>query len=1457
MLPTIDFREIRPHQGKKHRGFEELCFQLLRDLSDIPSPVKVDRHGTPDGGVEFLVNLPGGSVQGWQAKYLFSFNRNELAQMDKSVKAALDSQPRLTRYTFCLPYNRPAGDVSGAKSAMERWHTYRKKWERWAADRGMTVEFDYKGESELLAALNRPHQVARVYYWFDFTVLTPEWFKARLAEALYHAGPRYTSMLHVDLPIAFHFEGLGRTQAFQDRLRSQLREVRESRRWHALDGLRKDSPDLESLLEAAEPQLDEVDRLVMKVDVAGTDPADLQGVATCCISAVNRLRPIVQWMESRSRERREEGLSSALYELRQTLKAVLDLVRLAGDDAGRLVSEPFLLVTGEPGTGKTHLLCAAARSRVESGWPTLVLFGQHFERGSLWRQILEQLGLSCTPDEFLGILSIAAETAGRRALLMIDALNEAEPASLWQGQLAAFLAKVRAFPWIGVVLSCRNSYVPVVLPAELSSDWLVRVEHTGFAERTHEAVRVFFEHFHLVRPDFPLVLPELQNPLLLKLLCRGLAEQGQTCFPRGATAVTALFSRFLDAVERSLSHPRHCDYAAERQLVRSCVAALAREMLRQKQEWLPFATAQSLTEEILPRPDWSRSLLAGSLAEGLLMKDNVHDEHGVTGEVVRFAYQRLGDHARAEVLCGGGLAGVAAALSSLAAEPGGFHEHSSLLEALAIQIPERFGHELHRLVENPLAHPFPSAYLNSIVWRSPQAFPQDLDLDFLDQIRRQLFSDPVLDTLLEVACVPGHPFNALRLHRNLWPLSMPERDASWTAHLVYSDESETPVRRLIDWARHEDTSSCSDEAAFLASTALAWFLTSSNRWIRDSATLALVRLLRGRLAVLRELLLAFHSVSDLYVAERLYAAAYGCVLASRETGEVEAVAQQVYAQVFEAGTPPVHILLRDYARGILEWAQHLGCSMPGVDMAKARPPYKSPWPLRIPRSGCVEEPEDGQEDPYSTIRFSVMTWDFHRYVIEPTVREFVAPNQRRRKREARRRHRAPVQEAYEALLSSLTDKQREEEKPETFLASLSREQIDLFHRFQLLDDQREPEGVIAFDVDEASCWIFRRVLRLGWTPERFASLDDELRRGPESRSRIERIGKKYQWIAFHELLAILADHCRLKNRWNEESARDYSGPWELGERDLDPSLLLRSAPGEEEDRVKTAWWTPDTPHFEPAADSKGIVDWLQSLEGCPSPVRLLEPRDPEQKRWIVLEANPSWEEAAPPEFPPSSVDRRRLWYQLRSYLVRKRDLSRFLAWAGKQRWYGRWMPESRHSLSDVFLGEYPWHPAAVESIKDWDLTSSEKVPVPVVVTAAEYSWSKRDTSALGMIPAVPLIQGLRLYWSGNGFEFTDEKRGIVAFAPKAGSSSCLLVCPEALAPYLDRSGYALVWTLLGEKLVIGPSLHAGDPYGRAEIDGVFVLRGGRIEQVALSLHFAAPDKSRKTGPTTKPSRKRS
>jgi len=101
------------------------------------------------------------------------------------------------------------------------------------------------------------------------------------------------------------------------------------------------------------------------------------------------------------------------------------------------------------------------------------------------------------------------------------------------------------------------------------------------------------------------------------------------------------------------------------------------------------------------------------------------------------------------------------------------------------------------------------------------------------------------------------------------------------------------------------------------------------------------------------------------------------------------VANSVYKHVFAAGKPPAHILLRDYARGVVERALCLGAQM-DVDAAKIRPPYASQWPY-IPTKEEIERlfPDKSQAGYDSgslewgryRIKSSVTADDFAWYVI--------------------------------------------------------------------------------------------------------------------------------------------------------------------------------------------------------------------------------------------------------------------------------------------------------------------------------------------------------------------------------------------------------------------------------------------------------------------------------------------
>ena len=182
---------------------------------------------TPE--VECYWKLPDGSEWGWQAKFFLSPpSSNQWAQIDESVKTALEKHPQLSRYVVCLPIDRQDPRVDSQQWFMDKWNEHVQVWEGWAIARGMAVTFEYWGAHELLERLSREEHRGRYYFWFHRDLFSQEWFHSRIEEAIANVGPRYSPELDVQLPIARLFHGLGRTPEFYTRVMGLLKGIRKT-----------------------------------------------------------------------------------------------------------------------------------------------------------------------------------------------------------------------------------------------------------------------------------------------------------------------------------------------------------------------------------------------------------------------------------------------------------------------------------------------------------------------------------------------------------------------------------------------------------------------------------------------------------------------------------------------------------------------------------------------------------------------------------------------------------------------------------------------------------------------------------------------------------------------------------------------------------------------------------------------------------------------------------------------------------------------------------------------------------------------------------------------------------------------------------------------------------------------------------------------------------------------------
>ena len=84
---------------------------------------------------------------------------------------------------------------------------------------------------------------------------------------------------------------------------------------------------------------------------------------------------------------------------------------------------------------------------------------------------------------------------------------------------------------------------------------------------------------------------------------------------------------------------------------------------------------------------------------------------------------------------------------------------------------------------------------------------------------------------------------------------------------------------------------------------LAWCLTASHRFVRDRATKGLVAVLTNKIRLACELVERFNDVDDLYVRERVMAAAYGVAMRSTDAQSLALLTESVYRLIFAEARP--------------------------------------------------------------------------------------------------------------------------------------------------------------------------------------------------------------------------------------------------------------------------------------------------------------------------------------------------------------------------------------------------------------------------------------------------------------------------------------------------------------------------------------------------------------------------
>ena len=1357
-LPDINFDFINPHGGSKHRAFEELGFQLLTAGIDRDS-WEVTRTGDPDAGLDWYATNTEGEVHGWQAKYIFDID-TLLSKMTDSVRTIINNRPNITEVTFVIPWNLPDGRPKRGKSARQKYNDRVSSWQ--SIDGAKNLRFHLIGESELLKILSQSEHSGRLHFFWDKQTLSHEHLIRLQEEATKVAGERYRPDLHVDLPIQKEIDALGLGSTFFSEIDEQLKTVTDT-----TEDLRSLLRDLRDTSEDDQNVIDLCHKVISEGKIWLTDTRTIS-------KDIDRFRHLV--------EDTYETISSLLSKTEQDRRARQDKPPKVGQDRAEprysqdltfwyrriitpmtvllnlltskrsnlIMGKPYFLM-GDAGTGKTHLLLESCGHALQEHRPAVVLFGEQFGSGDLWSQLAR--GLHLTPelsqDELLGILDACGSLSGKRFLLIIDALNETTDPSFWSSNLILLVIALENYPHVSLVVSVRSTYIEGIDPKGRKEELFFVKNHPGLAGKEIEATELYFDHYNLELPRHPLLTPEFSNPLFLQLYCKSFQNRpdGQHKYENRI----ALFNLFIENSATQIAR-----YLAE-EGTRTEVLLLTEEakivfytiidsMIDQNCDRLSLYEAKTaaLSSEI--PSERAVKLLNRLEVEGIFATTLIgYSDSAQPG--LRLTFQAFGDyiilnrrlerHDPEEPISGDSKFATWLLDSSW-----------GIQEAAAVVLPERHGIELRDYLE-PIARRtiddknkldqqcdlFDRRTLSTLVFRSLAS----ITTYTFDAVNRTLLYgetriEDFYNQICIVAPIPNHPFNALRLHSYLSRMSMADRDATFGITVYGALDEVGPYWRLATWARNGPFSNYDEHVIELASIPLVWLLSSPNRFMRDWLTKILIRLFLGHVRALSRIAKLFATVNDDYIRERLLAIVYGVLMRSQDS--IEHNREYLKELVIETCTsylekPIANALALDHLEGIVEYSLFYKIVKPD-EIPNHKVPYGLPLPDYPWTMEYIDQNYDYKEDsgfPYGSFYISLFNMgDFGRYRVDRCFKKFS---------KTRRDKPAPPKGRY-------------------------------------LGDQ------ISYPTERARRWIFMKSIKYGWTPELFRQFERDLRHGSASHDtrKPERFGKKYQWIAYYELLARVRDNFHPHPSWgSDDFETNFGGLWQTFDRDIDPSVPpthdFRALIERSKEKRPIFSQSEVAVSLEMLADHNleryiedSANDPLKDYNSLPKAVDVLEVLDQDGRAWLLLDAFSKNQVNDPDHQIGISLGPITMIFDqatiINARLVPQSQAQSTAEWSLESGTELRpyddsiWIPQNEHA-DCCYVGEIGWRDQGCYSHQgDFTLTAGPKgITHRFIPVSEKYLWEagRYDTSITDNVdllaPSSWIISKGCLSWDGN------------------------------------------------------------------------------------------------------------
>ena len=1041
----------------------------------------------------------------------------------------------------------------------------------------------------------------------------------------------------------------------------------------------------------------------------------------------------------------EENLHNKLTEVKKLLK-VSEQLKFS-EDVKSLINSNILIVSGEMGTGKSQLLANVAKKIVDNDNLAILSLGQtYLNDASIEKQFLKSLKGDISNIFFEDILRYMDEYAYLNncySVILIDAVNESNYRDIWRYGINSLISIINKYTRIRLVISLRTGFEKLTLSEKVLNDIsegaIASITHRGLDHENIDGVFDFLANYKIpVSPEIYLK-QEIFNPLYLTWFCQTYKGESQD--------LLALIKEVLNKADNEASKAANFiePIGIIKKFLNEYIAIKQKKNIISKEELLALNCWQlyGVTNKIPYIKSLERSGIITSFIfdekeiyyiSYNLLEDYIYAswiiENKSDDELKEYVLHNLFEINHESQIKNGGNASLFSMIAAL---------YSIKNSAECISITDD-------IVEGGYKRDIIEEYFKTFCWReyndSLESFIASLD-------KYNVSPNIVWQIFIENSTKVNNELNALGLNRLLNKYSLTWRDYLWTIFVNDLNELDIIIKYAYYIENGNTLESVSEERVKLLLILFSWFLTSSNRVLRDRISKAMIEILKHRFALCKYLLNLFKAVNDPYVIQRLYGIVFGAVMkrGGEDEADFEELAIYIYKEVFCKEEVYPDILLRDYARLIIERFiyeyPHKGSNFENNIF---EPPYTS---QPIPRGNVIdyyksEYYSGGRGCICSSMMFNSnvksggMYGDFGRYV---------------------------------------------------FQAALS--------YFKNVDE----DNIYYYAMD----YIFNT---LEYSDDLFGEYD-KCRNGYWDRfsmRRTERIGKKYQWITFYNILARISDtHKLLGSYSNDNEELQYNGPWNPYIRDFDPTFNTRynmnniDYPTFTEESLNNSLFL----HYD--ASEEEIDSWLKTPDNIFNefPNRLIK-KAADGTEWFSLRVsnNNQFRIQDTDEYNLFIRGNQDIWISSVMYLIEliedvtsdKLESSEYIGT----------ITNSLPTCYCLYNREYAWSPGYNDEFcndENYNMEENFKV-IPASINflwEEEFDASKENAISF-YIPVGTIIQSMELYQKDidGVYYYKDE---IVAFDQSLnnGKPAELLIRRDVLDKFLEENEYSVFWYVKGEK----------------------------------------------------------